>query len=158
MKRTSIGLICACGVLGLAAPTLGAPMAAARAAVTRGDPCATLAGSRWVAYVEPGTGAYTSVELWDLRPAVIGGSAINDLALRPYPNPIKGTMDWGRAAVTKFTACANVGGKARLSADWAAEPIYDVTLSSDGQTATIAGTNTRVDTTDLKGWAARAPN
>ncbi len=158
MKRISIGLICACSVLGLAAPALAAPMATAKLAATRADPCAALVGNRWVAYVEPATGAYTSVEQWDLRHAVVGGSAINDKAAHPYPNPITGTMDWGRAAVTKFTACANVGGKARLSADWAAEPIYDVTLSEDGQTATIAGTNTRVDTTNLKGWAARAPN
>ena len=158
MKRTAIGLICACGVLGGSLSVIAPALAAPKLALTRSDPCTALAGNRWTAYVEPATGAYTSVELWDLRHGVVGGSAINDYALHPYPNPITSTMAWGHAAITQFTACANVGGKARLSAAWAAEPIYDVTLSDDGQTATVAGTNTRVDTTDLKGWAARVPN
>ncbi len=159
MTRILMGLLATCVGLGLAAPAVsGDALAKPKTAATLAGPCAALEGHRWVAYVEPTNGTYLSAEYWDLRRGVVGGPAINNKAGRPYPNPITSTMDWGRAAITKFTACVNLDGKARLSADWAAEPIYDVTVSADGLTATVAGTNTRADTTDLRGWAARAPN
>jgi hypothetical protein len=158
MTRILMGLLATCVGLGLAAPAVSAEPVAKPKAGTLARPCAALEGHRWVAYVEPTDGTYLSAEYWDLRHGVVDGPGINGKAGRPYPNPIKGTMPWGHAAITKFTACVNHNGAARLSAAWAAEPIYDVTLSADGLTATIAGTNTRVDTTNLRGWAARAPN
>ena len=158
MTRILMGLLAASVGLCLAAPAVSGEALIKPKAATLANPCAALEGHRWTAYVEPIDGTYLSAEYWDLRRGVVGGPAINNKAGRPYPSPITGTMDWGRAAITKFTACVNLDGKARLSADWAAEPIYDVTVSADGLTATVAGTNTRVDTTNLRGWAARAPN
>jgi hypothetical protein len=163
MKHRLIGLLAACGALGATVSSEAAPVLA-RPALTLAlsDPCTALKGNRWIAYVEPLSKKYTSAEFWDFRTDVINGPAINVLALEPFPNVTgpgpSGTLDWGRAAVTKFTHCVNYQGAARLYAAWAEEPIYDVKLSADGQTATITGTNTRTDTTDLKGWAARAPN
>ncbi len=135
-----------------------AMFAALAPSLSHADPCAQLAGARWLQYSEGPFGGPTgqnslAVGMEDFRRGVVGGVGIATLGQLPIVVGA-GSALYGSSTADKANYCivltpttARVGSNSGGATDW--------TVSADGKTATIVGAH--ANSLLMKGWATKVP-